>query len=474
MVVLGVAAGVALRWWMLSGPRGFLDSDEAVVGLMARHLLDGEWRAFYWGQHYAGSQEAALAAAVFAVTGSSVLALKAVPVALSAVAAALVWRIGRRLGGERPAVVAGLAFWVWPAAYVWWSGRERGFYWVCLVLGLLVLLLAQRLAERPERRADWVGFGLAAGLGWWASPQILFFAVPAGLWLLAAHRRALRGAWLAVVPALVGAAPWLWHNVGRGWPSLDAPPQPVDDGYVDHLRSFAWELAPMALNLRQPFSERWLVDVLAPAAYLVVVAVFAVALWRGGRRTGLLALAVVAFPFLHAVFPTAWHVGEGRYGLFVAPFLALLVGLACRRFEDRPIVLAGVVAVLAAASWYSLSRIGVPAPVDVDDDLVVLEAAGVDRVWAEYWVAYRLSFESGERLVATPPIYHRYQPFVDAVAADDRPAYLFRQGDDTEPRFADELDRLGVAARRVRTDDFVVYLPERPVAPSELAPEARP
>src|SRR3712207_7162559 len=39
--------------------RGQLDSDEAVVGLMARRFLDGDFEAFYWGQHYAGTQETA-------------------------------------------------------------------------------------------------------------------------------------------------------------------------------------------------------------------------------------------------------------------------------------------------------------------------------------------------------------------------------------------------------------------------------
>ena len=29
-----------------------IDADEAIVGLMARHILNGEHTAFYYGQHY--------------------------------------------------------------------------------------------------------------------------------------------------------------------------------------------------------------------------------------------------------------------------------------------------------------------------------------------------------------------------------------------------------------------------------------
>ena len=49
--------------FLLHGDR-FFDSDEAVEGLMAIHVLHGEHPAFLWGQHYKGVPEVYLAAAV--------------------------------------------------------------------------------------------------------------------------------------------------------------------------------------------------------------------------------------------------------------------------------------------------------------------------------------------------------------------------------------------------------------------------
>ena len=66
--------------FLLHGDR-FFDSDEAVEGLMARHVLEGEHPAFLWGQRYKGVPEVYLAAAVFAVAGPSVIALKSVTLA---------------------------------------------------------------------------------------------------------------------------------------------------------------------------------------------------------------------------------------------------------------------------------------------------------------------------------------------------------------------------------------------------------
>ena len=57
-----VSGSTALRW---ASP----DSDEAIVGLMARHVLDGELTTFFWRQAYGGSQEAILTAPLFWVVG---------------------------------------------------------------------------------------------------------------------------------------------------------------------------------------------------------------------------------------------------------------------------------------------------------------------------------------------------------------------------------------------------------------------
>src|SRR6185503_6318367 len=51
--------------FLVHGDR-FFDADEAVEGLMASHVLQGEHPAFLWGQRYKGVPEVYLAAAVFA------------------------------------------------------------------------------------------------------------------------------------------------------------------------------------------------------------------------------------------------------------------------------------------------------------------------------------------------------------------------------------------------------------------------
>ena len=56
--------GLALRIYLLSGPFGEIDADEAVVGLMALEM-PREIPAFYWEQQYLGTIEPLVAAAFF-------------------------------------------------------------------------------------------------------------------------------------------------------------------------------------------------------------------------------------------------------------------------------------------------------------------------------------------------------------------------------------------------------------------------
>ena len=79
IITLGVALKAAL---LVYGVVPF-NSDEAIVALMARHILRGERPTFFYGQAYMGSLDAWLVAGAFSLLGESVLAIRVVQVLLS-------------------------------------------------------------------------------------------------------------------------------------------------------------------------------------------------------------------------------------------------------------------------------------------------------------------------------------------------------------------------------------------------------
>jgi hypothetical protein len=71
LVFLAAGVGIALRIAVQLSVLGDTNSDESVLGLMARHALHGQFTTFLWGTAYGGSQEALLAAPIFAIFGST-------------------------------------------------------------------------------------------------------------------------------------------------------------------------------------------------------------------------------------------------------------------------------------------------------------------------------------------------------------------------------------------------------------------
>lgn len=474
--MLGVAAaGLALRVFILTHALGVLDSDEATTGLVARHMLyQHEFPVFYWSSNYGGTLEAFVTAGVFAVVGPSVIALKAVAVGWYIVACLLTWRVGRRLFDNRVGIIGGLLLWVWPASFVWWSTKSRGFYGSVLVLGLVVALAVLRIVERPESRLDWLGLGFTLGLGWWVQPQIVVLVIPIGGWLVVLRRQALARAWLAVPPALLGAAPWILWNIRYRFDSFSVPPQPTSAPYATRWAGFWTEGLPMATGLRVPYALRWIEPYVQPLAPFLAVAVAAIVMVRY-RRTGMLMVAtVVAYSLLYALNPLTVGSIDGRYVFLLAPIIAIILGACVNwRWLPVPALVAGMVLTASGLSAMrngnSFSQADKTIPIKLSPLIRALDEEHVRTGVADYGIAYRVTFETNERIIVAGAPYNRYPPYIEAlVASGSPPAWIFVQASTADLRFAQELDARREPYRRRGAGGFSVYLLENRFLPGDL------
>jgi hypothetical protein len=406
LLVAVVVAGVALRVWIYRSALGVPDSDEAVVGLMAMHLLDGEWTTFFWGQGFGGSQEAILTAPLFWVVGPSCLALRIVPVVLTGVTALVVWRVGRRAIGEPAATFAGCLMWIWPPFLLQRLTHQYGFYASGVLYGALLLLLALRLVERPTR-ARAATFGLALGLALWESAQVSPVAVAVVAWTVWRRPPWLRHAWIAVLLALMGALPSIVWNATHDWGSLHSSIADTTS-YAHRLRIFLSPLLAMLLGLRTPYTQ----ELLLPAAltllvYAALASLFVYGAYRARRRDASLLYVVAAtFPFVYALAPQTLFSQEPRYLLVLSPVVVLLVAQIATTYW-RGAVLVGVALALSVATiarMETYARDVPPQPPKATRDLAplveTLDRLGIDRVYADFWLSYRLTFETRERIVA--------------------------------------------------------------------------
>ena len=487
VVVVLAALGLAIRLWIMTGRLGAIDSDEAITGLMARHLLDGELRAFMWRLSYQGTIVTWPVAASFWLFGSSRFTLELPFLLMSAGGAVMVWRIGRRFLSPFQAAFAALAFWLWPAIYVWVSVKPLLFYVPTMVLGLAVLLCAVRVAEKPSRIADWCVLGLCAGAGWWTSPNIMYFALPVGVWFLAFHLRAVWPGVLYAAPcAVLGALPWIWNQATYGLTAFDLKEGQAQGTFLDHLGYFFTHALPTALGMRAPLTGAWFVDVVPWFLYAIVVALLGVSVVVGLRERSLGAVGAVCLPLVFAFNPVASNlvsdaVGNGRYFYFFTPFLAFLVARLV-----KPVVPAVAVAVvLAASSVWGFAQLyehreSIGVVPELDGVIARLEREGYDEVFASFWVSSRLTFESDERIVAVATdLGPSYQGFEDRVRNARNPVYVTNREEgglfDPLAALRERARAEGIALKEIPVGDYLIVVPaRRMIAPPAFDLSTRP
>ncbi len=546
VIALALVVGAAVRaWYLFHRP---ITSDEAVGGLIANQILHGHTYAFFWGQPFGGVEPYAVAA-LFVVGGHNWLTLGLTPVILSAVAAVLVWRIALRFVADRRlASLAGALAWVAPLSVLYQSTIEGGYRGVTLACGLGVVLLSARILDGRVGPIDVAGLGLVAGVGWWALPEIAYFFVPAAVLLVGAgrvlvRRRGRRWVGRRVAIALgafvLGGLPWIWANAQSGLASLRTSSfpggdTPLNPGYGGRLQDLFSGGLPLQLNLREAPSGEWLF-LGSPAStarriifVLVVIAAVAAAIGivvlcglARGRALALVA-AIVAFPFLVALQPGTWSWQDGRYTVYFGSFMALAAAVAARELGRRagrwpPTVgrrtpspgLASVgsmsalvigALVLTLVGFRGVNRVGTDvlsnwgnpdAPSTASAQ--ALEQAGITTGYADYWVAYKLDFLSGDRLkltvAGTDP--DRWKQLTAEVRRSAHPGWIFiapghrvaasaefaNEGEVgpsavTVTQFTQALREHGIPFRVIDTGIFRVIVPARAVTLSALGVHA--
>jgi 4-amino-4-deoxy-L-arabinose transferase-like glycosyltransferase len=222
---IGVFALVAAVWIViLLTSQTHVHSDEAIIGLMAKHILEGRYFPFYmYGQAYnAGAAwEAYLGAISFALFGVGVVSLKSCVVVLSLLCLFLFYRMCLVLYDQRTALLAMIVFALTPSLLKW-HFQVRGYSWYFLSIPLLTLLFLS-IQSTPNRRWPlYLLFGAVSGLS--ISSLELGIMFNLALWVLILMRRSLsvKNALVALAGFIAGYSPAIVFNLTHRFANWNA------------------------------------------------------------------------------------------------------------------------------------------------------------------------------------------------------------------------------------------------------------
>jgi hypothetical protein len=483
---LALLFGVVVRvpFWA-EALRTPVDGDTAIVGLMARHLGRG---TTLWGQPYGSPLEAWLAAPFVAVLGPTAEALRLLYFLLGLGLIPVAYGLARALD-ERAALPAAFLLACPPPYLLLHSALPPPMYPSALVLCGALLMLAARLGDRLGQGSRpsglLIAWGVLAGLALWTHlmTAAVVAACLAWLWPRAAGRRAALLA--ALVPLLATSAGWWLPALGDAQAARVLGPSDRAQSAGQHLKEVVPRIhVPVGglLGTHVPLVADDPVHVVpAPRwAAAALVLVYGVGLVRaaqasGGRPAARLFLAAAALGLVLFPFPARSSPDSIR---FLTPLylpIAALVAwgpVARGRLRRSWIVvlalcglhLAGATRLLAA--WRAADRAAAPFLLpDLAPVRRVLEAHGLRRAYASYGPAYRLTYETGERIVVSQPWNERFLhyplPYLDEVRFAASVAWILTPAipaDMPGPRaFEGQLGAAGGGWRRTDAGAAAVY-----------------
>lgn len=433
-----VALGLIVRLWVW-GTSDELNADEALPGLMARHIAAREeLPVFFYGQHYFGAVEAYLIAALFSVFGFRPWLAVVPPLVASLALIPITFALARHLAGHPAAWLAALPVAFPPPMLARLYTNSGGGFSLAFALHGVALLCYLRAflpsplsplsppASSARSAVIWgMAFSLVSGLLCWIwQPALALY--PILLVLLWWRRPSLRRPWrlaLVVAPVLVGLAPPLLYNLYQGWPSATqlvrkygaVPGTEAAPGIGSGTQALGTLLliAFGGGNEAEGGANPLQAALVATALPLTLLLLRASPPWRPDRWRAAWLLSLVAAVDAVAAHGTVRHLAPvAHLGFaFAGGAVALLAGRlpAPRTVRYAGAALTGLVVFVVPNVWLDIQAAGlfqrfVAGSGDVRAAVAALDARGLTTGYADYWTAYPVAYFSAERIALDPSV----------------------------------------------------------------------
>jgi len=500
MLMLGViVAGVVFRllFFAFAYQKLPLSSDEAWPGLMAMHILKGEFPVVYWGQTYMGTQESFIDAALIFLFGAHTLTIRIYPLAFAFLFLAASYWLARASYNREVGLIT-LVLLAIPTPYLTMCGVAvpPDNYLAVTTLGSIALLLTSRIIT-AGRRSLWTFILLGAVLGYafWLHLLIISYIVVAGLFLFLKDKLLLfrKEFWGLALAFFVTSLPLWWFNWTHDFATFsDVGGQSGWSRTFEMLRIALEYTLQFFIGMRvMLYGDNGNNVMLPPALYYLLAAswigglalVIIVSwkrLWRlcylSLKNTDGTALLLALTAVSLAVFAKSRRSGssDARYLLPIFSALPILFAYGLWRLRQwaRPVFYALLAVVLVAQVYGNvlLARAWnnpalVAGPLELPDTRPLIrffQEAGIRHAYAHYWLSYRLTYETQESIIVSEPYNERFAgkpvKFLGVVGAAENVAFI------THPTLgikADDFEALlrgiGGAWQKTNINCFTVF-----------------
>jgi len=475
--------GVGLRSLFLLTP--LMDSDQAVNGLMARHILQGALPPLYYGQDYCGSIQTYFISTIFFLFGASRFTLDLSICFESFFFILFIYYLANLIFDKSTALLSALFSTLGPYFLIFHSVLARSAYIEIPIFGVVLFIFTFKILSCDRKRPGlFFGLGLFCGLGIWTHYLIVFyfpaiflliFIQDKWFWLKRIFLFFLSGLSFGGLPLWIHnifhpLISWrfLWESGGGGEPFLPS--------LIDFFAHRFPELLGVVNNETQQFT----IPYLSFLIYLIWggclfslflirrKSLFNLLKFRINHNPGLdlLLLFLLSFPFIFAFtgFDSA-HISRYLQPLFSV--LPILFAVFTLRLHSVSAFLAFlfVILTLFANMYGTVTRVPLFNNIQVKQYKATwenehelfnfLKGKNIRKVYClDYWTSARLTFDSQEEIIFAQPIHDRYPAYTNWIDRASRVAYLF-PGDNKD--FEYSLKNIGGIYQKTQAFGYSIY-----------------
>ncbi|PKN83741.1 MAG: hypothetical protein CVU46_16225 [Chloroflexi bacterium HGW-Chloroflexi-8] len=426
------------------------NSDEAIVGLMGKHIIDGERPLFFYGQSYMGSLDAYFVALSFLIFGEKVIAIRIVQIVLFFLTIVnLYFYVIIAFQNRIAAFLSSILLIFAPVNLILYTTVSLGGYVEALYIGSSVLLISALLYRKADIKSlDKKDFlllmfaGFLTGLGLWVNPISLTIGIPAIVVTLfriffnkVRPQLFLRIILMLLIGFLIGSFFW-WYTFIlnkdiRFLTEIFGSAVSVDNGNyfqitLQHIATFFLFAPTVILGLRPPWDTVLIGKYFIP--FVLIFWILILALFLSKRKTYttqerisfLILTGIMVLDFIGYVFTSFGNDPSGRYFLPYFIPLSIGAGFLLSKFPRKKFIyilflfvisynIYGVMS-LAKVFPFLTTQFYPPAQVDhtyIGELVSFLENNDEYIGFSNYWVSYPLAFKTNEEIIAIPLLpYH--------------------------------------------------------------------
>lgn len=437
MFLVILAAGFFLRlYYVFVSPYskcGVKTCDICTIGLMAKHILGGEFPLFFYGQYYLGPFEAVVTAFFFAVFGIKIQVVYFSVLFFSVLFIVITYFLGKILRNSLAGLFSMLYAAFPPRIFFGESVTPAGYHIEMPFLGSLLFLITLLICNEKNRRKKGIYYavlGITAGIGIWTHYIFLYYIVPAGIYLLINEKfiLLLRNGILAVLSGIAASLPFWVFTFRNNFCTFGFKTGPARgmESYNALLKAFFCNIMSM-LGIDRGF-EHFLV--LTVYAAMVLYFIFKTRVRQS--KEFLFSFFIIFVAWMYILYRSRMYAGESHWYLIpVISFIPVCFGYFTERIvkKNRFVGIAFAIVIILVNIRDIRNFIGKEAEASREDGrlysekIEFLEERNLYRLIGNDRMLRELEFFTNEKIIGTAFECGDYYPHEDEVDASERVAF---------------------------------------------------